>query len=293
MANRPVLQTRGIQLHLSHYDPVWYERKAREKPFDLRTGLEAIDAMAEVGLNLLVIDCEDGVKYASHPELARPYSVPMSTLRALVERAGERGVEVVPKLNFSRSNWHHHNDWFRPHHRKWGMFDTPEYWRLAMEVVDELIANCRPRRFFHVGMDEDHDRTYDQYARAIVTLRRLLKARGLRPVVWNDTAYLFPETAIHHEKCLYAEPRIPKDVVEVVWQYETTKPRVPRRLKSEGFQDVWVAPGLDPEKVAKAVKVAKACGCTGILLTRWRPTYRKDRKAILNWIRTDGPICST
>ena len=194
MAANKVLPIRGVLIHLSHYDPQWFRNKARERPFHLPTGLETVDAMAEAGLNLLVIDCEDGVKYASHPELARPYSVPMSHLRQLVRRAERHGIEVVPKLNFSRSAWHHHNEWFRPHERARGMFDTPKYWRTAVEVVDELIENVRPRRFFHVGMDEDHDRAYGQYVEAIVTLRKLLKARGLRTIIWNDSAYDWPET---------------------------------------------------------------------------------------------------
>jgi len=94
---------RGFLIHISHYDPQWCKVKAREKPFDLDLGLEIVDTMWEVGLNLLVIDCADGVRYKSHPELARKYTVPMSHLGKLVNRAQEKGIEVVPKLNFSQS----------------------------------------------------------------------------------------------------------------------------------------------------------------------------------------------
>lgn len=93
---------RGFLLHITHYDSTWLKFKSREKPFDLDLGLEIVDAMAEAGLNVLVIDCEDGVKYKSHPELARRYTIPMEQLKKLADYAYQKGMEVVPKLNFFR-----------------------------------------------------------------------------------------------------------------------------------------------------------------------------------------------
>ena len=67
----PRLRHRGLLIHFSHYDPTWVQRKAKEERFDLRTGLRVVDAMADVGMNLLVIDIEDGVVFKTHPELRR------------------------------------------------------------------------------------------------------------------------------------------------------------------------------------------------------------------------------
>ncbi len=186
MTKEGVIPVRGFLIHITHYDPPWYKRKSREKPFDLDVGLEIVDTMSEVGLNLLVIDCADGVRYKSHPELARKYTVPMSHLEKLVNRAEERGIEIVPKLNFSQSRYHRHNDWFRPHKN---LFDNDEYWRIAFEIIDEIIQTCHPRRYFHIGMDEDHDRAHSQYIEAILKLQSGLKERGLRTVIWNDSSW--------------------------------------------------------------------------------------------------------
>jgi len=41
----------------------------------------------------------------SHPELARPYTAPMRDLATLARRAHQRGLDVVPKINFSQSHW--------------------------------------------------------------------------------------------------------------------------------------------------------------------------------------------
>ncbi len=281
------LSVRGFLLHITHHDPNWIKEKAREKPFCLDLGLEIIDAMAGVGMNLLVVDCEDGVIYKSHSELRRHYSVPMSHFEKLCRHAGDRNIEIVPKLNFSQGS-EGHNLWFRPHNFP---FHTPEYWKTAFEVIDELIGVCKPKRFFHIGMDEDFGRSHRQYIDAIITLRAGLKKRNLRPVIWNDSALMGSSYEAFAEKCMTAEKKIPKDVVQVPWCYSAPQPKTVQRLVKEGF-DVWGAPGRDPQQVRAWKNNLLKLGGTGILLTRWIPCRPKNRKDILNLIRTNGPICS-
>ena len=134
-------EIRGFLLHVTHYDPVWCKQKDDEKPFDLATALAVVEAAAESGLNMLVIDCADGVRYRTHPELERHYTVPMETLREVLAKASALKLELVPKLNFAQSHHHRHNDWFRPHN---GLFDSDEYWRIAFELVDELVEEFKP-----------------------------------------------------------------------------------------------------------------------------------------------------
>lgn len=279
---------RGFMIHITHYDPAWCQRKSIEKPFDINVGLEIIDTMSEAGLNLLVIDCEDGVRYKSHPELARKYTVSMSYLEKLVNRAVEKGIEVVPKLNFSKSTYHRHNEWFRPHNK---LCDNNQYWRTAFEIIDELIQICCPRRYFHIGMDEDNDRTHSQYIKAIKTLRNGLKERGLRAVIWNDSAH-GANPAVDVEKPLAAEKKIPKDIVEVVWDYSNVHPQIIRRLVKEGFE-VWGAPGRDVEQVMKWKQAILKYGGKGLLMTRWIPCIRSNRSELLHLIRTIGPVCNS
>lgn len=283
--NPPV---RGYLMHITHYDPRWWAAKEIEQPFDLALGLDLIDAMADVGLNLLVVDCADGLKYASHPELVRHYSVPMDTLAQLAQRADEHGIEIVPKLNFAQSGLHGHNHWFRPHN---DLFDNEEYWRLAFELIDELIAVAQPPCFFHIGMDEDHWRSYDQYVAAINTLHAGLQKRKLRTVIWNDSACLWPQAAIHREKSLIAEKAIPRDIVQVLWDYDTVKLENLHRIREGGFE-LWGAPGRNPARVTSFRDALLGCGGTGILLTRWTACIEANREMLLNHIRTLGPLCS-
>ena len=55
-----VLPIRGFLIHVTHYDGKWIADKPKEKPFDLKLGLDIVDAMAEADMNLLVIATSKG-----------------------------------------------------------------------------------------------------------------------------------------------------------------------------------------------------------------------------------------
>ena len=181
----------GCLIHISHYDPTWCGNKATEEPFSADVGKRVVDVMASWGMNLLVVDCADGVRYKSHPELARPYTVAMSALRQLASHAHDCGIDVVPKLNFAKSGRNQHDQWMAPHvdQIRW-MSGFDRYWQIAEELIDELVEAAGPRAFFHIGMDEDHYRSLTQYVHAIKTLRRSVARHKLRTVVWNVIAVL-------------------------------------------------------------------------------------------------------
>jgi hypothetical protein len=286
--NVEILPIRAYLLHITHYDPVWAANKDKEEPFNLDVGLNVIDAMAEARMNLLLIDIADGIRYVSHPELSRPYSQDSEVPIRLAERAAKLGLEVAIKLNFSQSAWHQHNHWFRPHNK---LFDTPEYWKLAFEIIDELVGIVKPPRFFHVGMDEDHDRSYPQYVDAIKTLHAGLAARNLHTLIWNDSACHWPQAAIHRDKSLAAERELPRDVIHVLWDYGDWDAPALSRIREAGF-DLWGAPGGKPENVALMRDQLLAVGGIGILLTNWIPCIPSQAENLLNTIRVCGPVCS-
>ena len=274
-------------MHLSHYDPAWVARKARERPSDLRLASHIVDAIADAGFNALIVDCADGVRYRSHPELRRPYSIAMAGLTALAARARRRGLDVIPKLNFAQSARHQHNHWFRPHHDR---LDDDEYWRRAFLIVDELIRACRPRRFFHVGMDEDHDRSTVQYVEAVRRLRAGIRRRGLRTVMWNDTAHLYGRRWVHAEKCLRAEPTLPRDVVQMLWDYSKVHPEIVRRLWRRGFT-VWAAPGRTAPLV-QGWRDALLRHGSGMVMTTWTTCRPANRARLLGPVETLGRLYS-
>jgi hypothetical protein len=138
-------------------------------------------------------------------------------------------------------------------------------------------------------MDEDHNRSLAQYVSAIKTLRDGLKKRRLRAVIWNDTAIQYGPGLVHAERSEYAESRIPRDVVEVLWNYWSVQPAIVKRLRRLGFA-VWIAPGRNPEQVRAWRKVGLKLGVTGMLMTQWIPCQPKNRERILGAIRQLGPL---
>jgi len=285
------LPIRGYLIHITHYDPVWYAKKATEKPFDLDVGREIVDALAAEGLNMLIIDCYDGVRYRSHPELAKHYSVPMSTLSSLVAAARKNGLEVVPKLNFSRSRHeHHHNDWILgPGEGPNDHFDDDFYWKKGFEVIDEVIAAAEPPRFFHVGMDEDTDRSCAQYVAAIKRLRSGLRKRKLRTIIWNGGLTDAPAWMVIAEKSLVAEKAIPRDIVQLHWRYDRCPTSDLRRIAKAGFE-LWGAPGGTPERARAFRDALLRLGGKGLVMTAWIPCIEENRKRLLDQIRALGPV---
>lgn len=289
--NKSGFSVRGFLLHISHYDPAWCEVKEQEKPFDLNVGKLIVDEMAEAGMNMLIADCEDGVEYTSHPELKRHYTVPMNTLRELADYTKNRNIEFVPKLNFSQSRYHKHNHWMYPHN-EWAngveLFDSKEYWKIGFEIIDELVAACRPQRFFHIGMDEDNDRSHRQFADAIIELHRGLSQRNLRTIIWMDTRQ-DPRGEVFSEKHRAVEDKIHRDIVRTVWDYHrVTDPEIISRLVGKGIT-VWGAPGHSKENVLQWKKTLLELGGNGMIMSDWCPCNKDYEQKHLELIKNIGP----
>jgi len=285
------LAFRGLLLHVSHYDPAWCRTKRRERPFDPDVGLDVVAAMADAGMNLLIVDCADGVAYQGHPELERPYTAPMKSLATLCQAAHERGIDVVPKLNFAKSGRNLHDMWMRPHWDpiSW-LKDLDTYWQVAGDLIGELVAVCRPRRFFHIGMDEDHYRSVRQYVAAIKTLRKMIRACGLRTVIWNDSCHdsMGAVAQVHADKCRAAEDLLPHDVVHTLWDYVRAHPGIAKRVVGKGFT-LWGAPGPCSENVRQWRRALLSAGGTGMIMTCWKKCNRRHRAELLRLVNKLGP----
>ena len=282
--------TRGFLLHITHYDPGWMLKKRREQSFDLGLALEITEELARQQFTTLFIGVSDGVQYARHPELTRRYSVPMEQLATLAERARQLGLEVVPKLNFSRSAINGHDHWMRAPGEEWHVhFDDDYYWATAFECIDEVIAACQPSRCFHVGMDEDHERSYTQYVKAIRTLHAGLQQRRLRTVCWSDTALDYASGQIYREKSELAETQLPNDCIRLMWNYWAVPAAEMRRIRELGLE-LWGAPGTKPDQLRQFRDALLAEGGSGMVMTRWIACRKPNRAELLRLIRTLGPI---
>jgi hypothetical protein len=251
--------------------------------FDPPLWNELIDAMVEAGMNLVVIDLGEGVRYESHPELAVRGSWEPARLRDELKRLRAKGVEPIPKLNFSAT----HDAWLGPYSR---MLSTDTYYGVCKDLIAEVSALFDRPRFFHLGMDEEtaeHQarfeyaviRQHDLWWRDFLFLVAQVEQAGLRPWIWSDFIWGHKDDFLK---------RMPKSVIQSNWYYG--KDFGPDRkhveayhwLADAGYDQIptgsnWSNPdnfGMTVEYLSKAIP---GDHLLGFLQTPWHPTVASDR----------------
>ena len=170
--------------------------------------------MSDVGMNMVVIDLGEGVRYESHPELGVEGSWSPDRLRDELKRLRALGLEPIPKLNFSTA----HDAWLGPFQR---MVSTPTYYAVLHDLISEVSELFDTPRFFHLGMDEEtcnHQKFHqfvcvrqgDLWWHDLHYMVEEVEKAGVRPWVWSD--YIWD----HQEEFL---ARMPKSVVQSNWYY--------------------------------------------------------------------------
>ncbi len=170
--------------------------------------------MAEIGMNMLVIDLGEGVKYRTHPEIAIDGSWEVDELKAEIARLRKMGLEPIPKLNFSAC----HDAWLGRYSR---MISSDTYYEVCADIIGEVCEIFEKPRFFHLGMDEET--LANQAAMAYVVLRQYelwwhdllfyfaqVEKAGVRPWMWSD--YIWDKPATFFEN-------MPKGILQSNWYY--------------------------------------------------------------------------
>ena len=221
----------GILIHLSYN--MWSDRPVEDRPdIDFQPQLrcdddlwaEVTEEMARQGVNAVVIDLGDGVRWQSHPEIAVDGAWTPARLRRELKRLRALGIEPLPKLNFSTC----HDAWLGPYAR---MVSTPTYYAVCRELIAEVTELFDGPRFFHLGMDEEtaqHQRNflytvirqYELWWEDLLRLVADVEAVGPRAWVWSDYVW-------HHPDWFYE--RMPKGVLQSNWYYGESFSVSPRR----------------------------------------------------------------
>ncbi len=285
------MKWKAFLLHLTHYDPTWFKQKETEKRFHRRTAETLIRAAAASGFNMLIIDIEDAVRYRNLRHIRKPYSVPMRELIGLATFAKRFGLEVVPKLNFSKSPRYRHSHWLW---KEQSPPDSPALWEQAMAAVREVAAAIKPR-FLHVGMDEDDTRSPDEYRQALLFLHKTLKRHKLRMMMWADCGHRWhPE---ERWKVVPAIRKIPRDVILMPWNYQEPMEEWVRAFMRWGFEVMGTSKCLEePERTpgeddallkntAEWLAVLKKCNALGITVTQWVPCQPENASRMLTAVR--------
>lgn len=175
---------------------------------------ELVDFIAERKFNMLVLDIGDGVRLNSHPEIAAPDAWSIDYLKEKLAYIRSKGIEVIPKLNFSACHcvWQH--EW---RHRML----LPEYPQFCRDIIDEVIEIFDHPRFFHLGLDEETAAHQAKLSSIIVrnegslwkfaevVFDECLK-NGVRPWIFSDMYWHRPDEFVRH---------MPKEVLQSNWYY--------------------------------------------------------------------------
>jgi hypothetical protein len=238
---------------------------------------EVIPALAEMGVNVLILEVNYGFTYQSHPEL-RMGSSPITREGAcsLVKTCRAHGMRLIPQFScFGHQSWAKKTFSLLTTYpeldltpgafpenegiycREWDPYQ-PKVYEIVFSLLDELI-DAFDADAMHVGMDEvfligsEHaPSTKDKdpaevFAKAVNDLHgHLVKKRGIEMLMWADR--FIDAKVIKYGKweasmngTAPALDKVPKDIIMCDWHYELreTYPSVPMFLE-EGFR-VWPA----------------------------------------------------
>ena len=237
----------GYNTYADRDDPAWFARannphlSARSRlRFDRGLWHDVVDKMVASGLNTVVLGLNEGVRYASHPEIAAEDAWTTAELRAELARLRGLGLEPIPKLNFSTA----HDAWLGPYAR---MVSTETYYRVCTDLIAEICELFDGPRLFHLGYDEEdlaNQRSYeyvvirqhDLWWRDFLFFVEQVERAGARPWIWSD--YIWDHRA---EFCR----RMPKSVVQSNWYYD---PDFDLEADEANFERSRATYGRDPER---------------------------------------------
>lgn len=169
--------------------------------------------LRDIGINTLIVDVADAMRFESHPEIAIDDSWTHYEMKKEVEKLKAMGFEVIPKLNFSAG----HDVWLKDYSH---MLCTDIYRQVCRDLIDEVCEVFKPNHF-HLGMDEET--AVNQRNQDYVVIRR-------GDFWWRDfyhlvdsvernnaTAWIWSDRVLDYEEEFFA--KMPTSVVQNNWYY--------------------------------------------------------------------------
>jgi hypothetical protein len=259
---------------------------------------DATQKMADEGLNLVIIDLGDGVRYESHPEIAVNNAWTVTRLRKELDRLRKMGLEPIPKLNFSAG----HDIWLGKYSR---MVSTDTYYEVCSDLIEEVADLFEKPRFFHLGMDEENVedqkyldyivvRQHDLWWHDFYFFVQQVEKSGSRSWIWSD--YMW-----HHPEDFFK--KMPKSVLQSNWYYgesfddKLTPVKAYLDLEFYGYDQIptggfYKKNGEGEKNILDTVKFCDSkigqARLLGFLQTFWAPTTEDNRAGILKAISLLG-----
>ena len=97
---------RALLVHLTMdfaYSKKWQSAPLSEH-FDESVWKKTVADAADAGMNTIVLEVINGIEYKRHPEISRPDAYSQAWVREQVAFCREKGIALIPKLNFSATH---------------------------------------------------------------------------------------------------------------------------------------------------------------------------------------------
>jgi len=256
---------------------------------------DALTKMAQEGINMVVIDLGDAIKYESHPEIAVNNALTTSQLRSELVKIRRMGIEPIPKLNFAAG----HDTWLGEYSK---MVSTKKYYEVCKNLINEVVDLFDKPRFFHLGMDEENLEDQKYLNHVVIRQNELwwhdfyflvdqVEKQGARTWVWSD--YLWHNPELFFKK-------MPKSVIQSNWYYgedfdiDKTPVKAYIDLEKYGYDQIPTG-SFHSGNDYSILNTVKFCTeniaeprLLGFLQTFWAPTIEANRASIIKAIELTG-----
>ncbi len=181
---------------LVHLGMNMWEKYYNTFEFDESVWDKIIDKCSEYNFTHIVLDIGEGIRFNSHPEFSIEGAWTPNRVKREVVRLREKGITLIPKLNFSAG----HDLWLKEYGRE--KMSTPEYYAVCKDLIVETAEMFDYPKYFHLGLDEEFDdiRTPENFYREkeqkLKDYRYLcdwVRARGMQPLIWQGPFYDYPD----------------------------------------------------------------------------------------------------
>lgn len=199
---------------------MWGKRYSTLRFFDDRMWDWILEEAPKYGFNHILLDVGDGIQYHSHPEISMEDAWSHRRVHKELARCREKGITVIPKLNFSTF----HCLWLNQYAR---MISSDIYYQVCADLIREVYEVFEHPDYIHLGMDEEDasrakEREYavcrhgELYWHDLRYLCDCVADTGAKPAIWYDMAFIKPEE--------YRERFHIDEVLLCPWYYWSLKP---------------------------------------------------------------------
>ena len=156
-----------------------------------------LDESEKIGINTILLDVGDGIKYEKHPEISLKDAWPRERVAMELKRCREKGITIIPKVNFAST----HCFWLGEYRR---MMSTNTYYRVCKDVIQEVYEAFEQPEYIHIGMDEENAEFSKNHGIAMYRQGELfwhdlkflldcVNETGAKPWIWHSPLFDMPE----------------------------------------------------------------------------------------------------